>query len=336
MLLSFIQLLIKFRFVEDLKATYSMAMGTHLCSQKSEEYRKLLYYRETAILAFCVLNFFFCLLATAGNLLVIHALWKASSIPANLKKLYLSLAISDLGVGLFAQLMFGVIVSLMLAMAANGNYNFGFLCPTVLIVCYAAIYLLTCASFLTITVIAVDRLLAISLHLRYQEIVTPRRVSVALASLWFTSCVAALKFFLLPSRNSVLVAIVEIIGLFLTAVAYVRIYKTVRRHQKQIQSEVHLQNDQRKRAARDKKSTLSALTIYVVFLACFLPNLCCIILLAGDSFRVSFLLANHISGCLVLVNSSLNPLVYCWRYREILATVKTAVKKLFVLKTLHE
>ena len=305
-------------------------MGANFCNKKSEEYRKLLYFRETVILAFCVLNLFFCLLATAGNLLVIHALWKVSSIPANLKKLYLSLAFSDLGVGLIAQLMFGVIVSLMLDMAANGNYNFELLCPTVLTVCYAAIHLLTCASFLTITVIAVDRVLAISLHLRYQEIVTSRRVYVALASLWFTSCVAALIFFLLPSRNSMLVAIVEIIGLSLTAVAYVRIYKTVRRHQRQIQSEFHPQNDQRKKAAREKKSTLSALIIYVVFLACFLPNLCCIILLTGDSVRVSFLVADHISGFLVLLNSSLNPLVYCRRYREIREIVKTTVKKLFV------
>ena len=315
-------------FEEDLLATYSM--GANFCSKKSEESRKLLYFHETVILAFCVLNLFFCLLATVGNLLVIRAMWRTSSIPTNLKKMYLSLAFSDLGVGLIAQLMFGVIVSLMLDMAANGNYNFEFLCPTVLTVCYAAIYLLTCASFLTITVIAVDRVLAISLHLRYQEIVTSRRVYVALASLWFTSCVAALIFFLLPNRNNMLVAIVEIIGLFLTAMAYVRIYKNVRRHQKQIQSEFHPQNDQRKKVAREKKSTLSALIIYVVFLACFLPNLCCIILLTGDSVRVSFLVANHISGFLVLLNSSLNPLVYCWRYREIRGIVKTTVKKLFV------
>ena len=275
-------------------------MGAHFCIKKSEEYRKFLYFHETDILAFCVLNLFFSLLATVRNLLAIRSLWKASSIPANLKKLYLSLAFSDLGVGLIALLMFGVIVSLMLNMAANANYNFEFLCPTVLTVCYAAIYLLTCVSFLTITAIALDRVLAISLHLRYQQIVTSGRVYVALASLWFTSCVATLIFFLLPSRNSMLVAIVEIIGLFLTAVAYVRIYKTVRRHRKQTQSEFHPQNDQRKKAAREKKSTLSALIIYVVFLACFLPNLCCIILLTGDSFRISFLVANHISGFLVL------------------------------------
>ena len=305
-------------------------MGAHFCSKKSEEYRKLLYFHETVILAFCVLNLFFSLLATAGNLLAIRSLWKSSSIPANLKKLYLSLAFSDLGVGLIAQLMFGVIVSLMLNIAANGNYNFEFLCPTVLTVCYAAIYFLTCASFLTITLIAVDRVLAIFLHLRCQQIVTSGRVYVALASLWFSSCVAALIFFLLPSRNSMLVAIAEIIGLSLTAVAYVRIYKTVRRHRKQTQSEFHPQNDQRKKAAREKKSTLSALIIYVVFLACFLPNLCCIMLLTGDSFRVSFLVANHISGFLVLLNSSLNPIVYFWRYREIRGIVKTTVKKLFI------
>ena len=89
-------------------------MGAHFCIKKSEEYRKFLYFHETVILAFCVLNLFFSLLATVRNHLAIRSLWKASSIPANLKKLYLSLAFSDLGVGFFAQLIVGVNIAVIL------------------------------------------------------------------------------------------------------------------------------------------------------------------------------------------------------------------------------
>ena len=100
-------------------------------------------------------------MATFGNILVIRALWKASSIPANIKKLFLSLAVSDLAVGLFAQLMYAVV----LRMAVNGGHNFDLLCPTILTVCYFSLLPLACASFLNVTAIAVDRLLAINLHL---------------------------------------------------------------------------------------------------------------------------------------------------------------------------
>ena len=108
-------------------------------------------------------------MATLGNLLVIRALWKASSIPATVKKLFLSLTFSDLAVGLFAQMMYGAIIAAMLKMTATGNYNFDIFCPTIIIACYFSIFLLAGASFQNITAIAIDRLLALSLHLRYQE-----------------------------------------------------------------------------------------------------------------------------------------------------------------------
>ena len=123
-------------------------MMAQFCSEKLEEYQKLLHLHETTMLAFCVLNLAFSFLATVENLLVIHALWKSLTVPANLKKLFVNLAFSDLAVGFFAQLMLGIITAVMVKMAANENYNFDFLCPTILTVCYSVIYFLTCVSFL--------------------------------------------------------------------------------------------------------------------------------------------------------------------------------------------
>ena len=154
----------------------------------------------------CVSNLIFSFVVTLANLLLIRVPWKASSIPTSLKKLFVSLAFSDLAVGLFAQLMYSVIMAVMLMIAANQNYNFDFLCPTMPVpmpVCYFSLSLLACTSFLNITFIAVDRLLAVSLHLRYQELVTSRRVAIALVSLWITSCVAASKFISFPANFGV-------------------------------------------------------------------------------------------------------------------------------------
>ena len=160
----------------------------------------------------------FSLAATLGNLVIIRAPCKTSSISATLKKLFLSLAVSDFAVGLFAQLMFGIIVAVMFKMAANANFNFDFLCPRILTVCYFAIYLLTCVSFLTIVFIAVDRVLAVFL-LRYLELVTSKRVAIALVSLWLTSVVAVSSSFIsLHDQYLMVVVSFEFFGLLVTTV----------------------------------------------------------------------------------------------------------------------
>ena len=157
-------------------------MAQQACTRLLNYSVKLVSYGRSFSLCFCVLNFAFSLVATLGNVLVIRALIKNSTIPATVKKLFLSLAFSDLAVGLCSQLMTAIISAVMLKMASTGD-DLAFFCPTVLIVNSYFMYLLAAASFLNVTVIAFDRLLAVSLHLRYQELVTPVRVTIVLVSL---------------------------------------------------------------------------------------------------------------------------------------------------------
>ena len=207
----------------------------------------------------------FSLGATLGNLLVIRALMKASTIPATVKKLFLSLAFSDLAVGLLPQLMTAIMSAVMLKMASSGD-DLAFFCPTVfLIVHLYFLYLLAASSFLNVIIIAFDRILAVSLHLRYQELVTPRRVTVVLVSLWLTSCVSPFLFIFLPKGIEMTAGVISVIGYVLTTVAYVRIYKVIRYHQNQIYSQNQLQNAQTREAHRQRKSAYNSLFVSVVF-----------------------------------------------------------------------
>ena len=61
-----------------------------------------------------------------------RALWKASSVPPNLKS---TSPEPCLAVGMFVQPMFGIIITVMLKTASSGNYNFELFCPTMLTVC---------------------------------------------------------------------------------------------------------------------------------------------------------------------------------------------------------
>ena len=263
-------------------------------------------------------------MAAFGNILVIRALWKASSIPANIKMFFLSLAVSDLAVGLFAQLMYAVV----LRIAADGVHNFDLLCPTILTVCYFFLSLLACASFLNVAAIAVDRLLAITLHLRYQELVTSKRVIIALVSVWLTSGGAASLFVSLDMQSAMVVLIVEFVGILLTTVAYIRIYKAVRHHQNQIHSQLQQQNAPAMELFQEKKAAFNSMHFYVIFVVCYLPHFCSQILLITDGAQSSFLLADQVTSFFFLLNSSVNPVVYCWRYREIRQILKSTVKKI--------
>lgn len=300
-------------------------MVAKFCIERLEENRKLVHLNETFLIVYCVANLVFSCVAIFGNLLIIRALRKASSIPDNLKKLFLSLAVSDLAVGLIAQLMFGVIGSVMLRMAANGNFNFESLCPAILTTHYFFVFLLACASFLNVTAIAVDRLLVIFLHLRYQELLTSQRTVIALVSLWLTSGVIASIFIILPSHNNIVAVVTEFVGILVTTGAYIYVYKAVRYHQNQIKNQTTVLQGGERKLHREQRSSFNVLFIYIVFLACNLPNLCSAIFMKAERFRTSVIIANHITVFLVFLNSSLNPMVYCWRYREIRQNVTSIV-----------
>lgn len=304
-----------------------MAVPQRFCNLELEELKQLVYFHRNFMLSFSVSYFIFGVVATLGNLLVILALWRASAMPSNMKKMFLSLAFSDLAVGSLAQLMYGAIVMELLWIEANGNHDFESFCPVVLTAAYFVSYLLAIASFLTITFIAADRLLAVSLHLRYAEIATSRRVVSGLTIVWLSSGIVTSTLILLPDHKIMVSVITEVVGLFLTTLAYIRIAKVVRYHQRQIQSQV--QNAEANVILQHKRSALNALFVYTVFLLCYLPYLSYDILVMANSLGITSLaMAKKVAEFLVCLNSSLNPFVFCWRYREIRAIVNNIVKKI--------
>ena len=267
---------------------------------------------------YCIFNLVFSVVAVLGNLLVIHALWKSSSIPATVKKLFLSLALP--------QLMWGIIIAVMLSKTSNGDSNFASFCPVIVTACYFFAFFLCSASFFTIAAIAVDRLLAISLHLRYHELVTSKRINMVFIMLWLTSGVTASISILFPVANKI-IATFQVILLLLTTVAYIRIYKVVRYHRIQIQSQLQLQNFEVEDLHRQKKSAWNALIVYITFLFYYLPFFVSVLIVLIYGEKMSPLIANYATLLVIFLNSSLNPLVYCWRYREIRNIVRSSLKK---------
>ena len=66
---------------------------------------------------------------------------------------------------------------------------------------------LTSASFFIVSAISFDRFLAITLHLRYREIVTERKVTITISVLWTLSAVTSVGYLLIGDMNREVVSI---------------------------------------------------------------------------------------------------------------------------------
>ncbi|XP_044180829.1 adenosine receptor A2b-like [Acropora millepora] len=296
-------------------------MTDQFCKHLQVPLRRLLESQNTARFSLSVLNFGFCPVATLGNALAIRALWKASSLPPNVRKLLLSLAFCDLAVGLFAHPTFAAVSVISAALKLNVQ------CQPILTISLIVTFCVAWASFLNVTAIAVDRLLAISLHLRYAELVTSKRVTIILVAIWLISCV----FCLVPLKYDYFVAvpILESSGFLLTTFACVYVYIVARYHHNQIQAQFQQQNAQVIVLLRERKSALNVMYIYIVFAACYLPILCSTF---DDAITGNSSVLTPFAVFLVFFNSSLNPLVYCWRLREVRQIMKDTLKKFFRLE----
>ena len=117
----------------------------------------------------CVFNSFLSYTAIMFNIVTIHVIRKTPSLPKTLKTLLLSLAVSDFAVGLLVQ-PFYILLLVKWMLENNPDCN-----------AFNALCIITCSvsavRFLGVLALSVDRFLAIHLHLRYQELVTNKRVN---------------------------------------------------------------------------------------------------------------------------------------------------------------
>ena len=257
----------------------------------------------------CIFNNLSTHTAIMLNILTIHAVRKTSSLPKKLRTLLLSLAVSDIGVGFIVQPFY---TSFLVKWLQLNDPK----CST-----YKAFVVIgltfSQASFLSVVAVSVDRFLAVHLHLRYQEVVTHKRVVVVVIATWVLSASNFLFNFLnLQKVYHLIVSIMVVTGLILTTIVYTRIYFIARRHKNQIQSLQIQQGEQTSEMARFAKlvhSAVSVFYVYILLLACYSPLLICIRIESSSVATKRFWV---VSSTLLLLNSSLNPLIYCWRMRN--------------------
>ena len=213
---------------------------------------------DWSYLSLCVLNAYLSNSTTMLNIVAIYAIRKTSSLSKNLKTLLLSLAVSDLGVGLLAQPMYVDIMDSKQYKVPNETYSviyIAFLLPT---------NLFFFASLFGITALCAERFLAIHLHLRYQELVTCKRLAAVVVSIWVISAVISLTRIFNPKyiiHVYVNFVIIEAACIITTTSLGLKLYLTLRRHRNQIQVTQVAQNDQGESVKRKRRSSMASLYV---------------------------------------------------------------------------
>ena len=277
----------------------------------------------------CVLNSFLSCTAITLNTLTILALRRLTShLSKTLRMLLLNLAVTDLGVGLLAQPSYVVY----LVMIIQGKTQ-TFTSEITLQIVYITGKFLSYVSFFGVVALAADRFLSIYLHLRYQELVTYKRVLSVVISIWILSAILALIFSQRGQFDFYISVPIESVCYLATALCYLKIYLLVRHHKMEILTQriqvTQEQIENEANAAKLKKSATSTFYLYLVFVACYVPRMCImsIISSAGESTA----LLRHLrlyTFTLVFLNSSLNPLIYCWKMRHIGKAIMVILRNL--------
>ena len=272
---------------------------------------------QALLIANCVFNAFFSFTAITLNIVTIIALRKPLTIPRAVKLLLLSLAVSDLGVGLLVQPLY---IKRLVIMIKENTQTLYF--EITLNSFYVTGHFLIYASFFGVVALTADRFLAVHLNLRYQELVTQKRVVVVVISNWILSAILMLLYIWIPSNSvAIIFVLVESVCYLTTALCYFKIYLAVRHHSNQInvlQAPLAQNNEgDMANAARERKAAVGTFYVYFVFLICYLPNTCSWIIHKSDGSSKVFSQFALCANTLVFLNSSLNPLVYSWKMRHV-------------------
>jgi len=268
-----------------------------------------------------VLNCFLSVTAFLGNALILIALPKESTLFPPSKLLLRSLSTTDLCVGLISE---PLAVTYWMSVA-NDHWN---ICRYVSMASFVSASVLCAVSLMILTAISVDRLLALLLGLRYRQVVTLKRTYMIVITFWIVSTATTATWFWNPliTRWNSLIGVS--MCLLISTFSYTKIFVNLRHYQNQIQGHVQQPSQTNQlNIARYKKAVSTAMWLQLTLVACYLP--CgvaeALVTSSGRSSPVSHV--QFYIATLVHLNSSLNPILYCWKIVEVRQAVKNIIRQ---------
>ena len=276
------------------------------------------------------LNVILAIAASVGNALILVALRKDSSLHPPSKLMFRCLTVTDLCVGLLSQPLYVIqLVSI--------THEQVKLCYTMVSINEITISVFCGVSLFTLTAISVDRLVALRLGLRYTQVwqvITLRRTRGIVIVIWILNisifCLRRFWKYLLFSR---VISVLIYTSLAMAVLSYLKIYMTLRRHRIGLQDlaqqgKPHREGMSALNIKQYKKTVSTGLCVQLVLVACYLPYAIVNAIAAAEGYSSSYNLAVRLAITLILLNSSLNPILYCWRIKGVRKAAKNTIKRL--------
>ena len=210
------------------------------------------------------------------------------------------------------------------------------------------------ASILSLSVISVERMMAVRSPLRYKTRVTHRRVIMGLLLAWFDSVlISSLPFVPWDSSHdkecnysptrwwSIVVIICNVIVPFIViVVCYTYLYLTARSHVRKILSDEFNCSSgnggvNRLRQASERRASMTILIVIGVFVATWFPSCFYYFLQTtcsqcfSETFRPMQSTFNALVKMLTFTSSFVNPLIYCWRSKHFRSAFLRILRRLF-------
>ncbi|XP_059353873.1 trace amine-associated receptor 7c-like [Carassius carassius] len=263
------------------------------------------------------------LLTVCGNLLVIISVshFKQLHTPANI--LILSLAVSDLLVGVF-------VMPLHLSWVIESCWISGpLMCSALKIVNSQA----TSVSVHTVALIAIDRFLALSSPFLYSEKISPTVTCIATLFNWLFSLLYNFTLLFVNENFTnvtcprICIVIVDVVSSFidlilvflmpctLIIILYTHVFVIAKRHATAIRAlQIHNRTESSKNRVSDKSELKAAILLgilVIVFLLCLLPYYICTLVIpySDDLFHV-----RDVTVTIFFLNSTINPIIYALFY----------------------
>lgn len=279
----------------------------------------------------CVINAIMSPVAVVGNALILAAIWRNPSLRTPSYVLLGGLAITDFLSGLIS-LPFMVATTVV----EFTNTMTPFFCFLTGVFLYGIASYLALNAIFTITLMSVERWL----HISRNSMVTVGRVYKA----YIAICLLPIPFVVLRLsqsldgciylREDAVEGILVLLCLLITTVFYSKVFQIIHRHQNQIQANQPNQNFGQPSIdlVKYKKSVITILYILAIFAVCYLPSaLFLIVMIFYQNFQFSeeVIIVTKVLPTLYFLSSSLNPILYCWRIRDLRIGVKQLLMNIF-------
>ena len=270
--------------------------------------------------------------AVAGNALILATIWKTPSLRTPSYILLCGLSFTDFCTGIITQPFYFATEMICLQEPQDKQDRLSFLLFAKVVSEGCGTYV-NSMTLLLITLMSIERWLYMTRRL----LVTVHRAYLIVAVILIGPLpIAVLRSLqILHGTHGLVLNTISFILLLIcfltTSIAYFKVFRIITRHQQQVQAHAHSQSFGQPaiNLAKYKNSVFSILFIVALFYISYMPFLAFVGLYLSRRNHSEVALVFKSSMIFIFLSSSLNPLLYLWRMRDIRNGVKQLLKKLF-------